>query len=205
METVTQDPHPIAGAAKPAEPPRLRKYLCKLLANPYNVYTGTLAGVTLARFELEIEFRERKDPKTGIVSRKPTGQKWYREAVFELTEETVERFQARLPFAVLRRHSGVVKLDANWDKNDKKFTRPAAEGDLPLADYIDFRPWAGPTSDELASLQVENERLKAQLEALKAQNEQDETDDRAKESETIAGTDREVGPRNRKRRGTGNS
>lgn len=190
-------------------PPAREKWLCKLKDNPHKVCNGIVAGVTLSRFKEVPEVEESKpDPKTGLTSKRHTGHRWREEPVCDLDAATVARFKARLPFAVLRPGAGIVKLDANWGPIDPvtrqpgaKFMAPMAEGDLPLADYVDFRPWHGPSSAEVADLRAENERLKRELAEYRAKQDADDAEEklRAARADAIgAPGDREVGPRRKK-------
>lgn len=199
-----------ATATLPTAPAR-RKYLCRIKENAAGVFGGTLGRVTFARFKERLEFEEGKtDPKTGLKTKRFTGRRWYEEPVYELDDASVNEARKRIPFAVLRAGAGIVKLDANWrpfdphsGKAGEKFTAPASEGDLPLADYVELRPWDGSTPDEVAALHAENEGLRKELEAIKAAHAADETSeaDRLAKMSQILGGDREVGPR-RKKEGT---
>ena len=189
--------------------PATTKWLCRLKDNPYKVCTGIVGGVTLSRFKEIPEVVEgRPDPKTGVATRRHTGNRWREEPVCLLDDATVERFKARLPFAVLRPGAGIVKLDANWRPIDPvtrqagaKYVAPPSEGDLPLADYVDFRPWGGPSDAEAAELRVENERLKRELAEFRAKQDADDAEEKLKAVRADAfgvPGDREVGPRRKK-------
>lgn len=163
------------------------RYLCKLKDNPHKVYAGTVAGVTFCRHLLDVE----RDDKG-----KPTGQRWYREPVFDLTPELVAAVQARLPQAVLRAGAGLVKLDGVRDKDGARLAGKPVEGDLPLADFLDFRPWDGPSPADVDALRKENEALKARLAALERQAQDDDAEEAAQASDAVL-AERPVGPRNR--------
>ena len=182
----------------------MTRYLCKLKPNPYKCTAGTLAGVSFLRHVEKPEFETIPDPKTGRETRKFTGQRWLEEPVFELSDAQVEEVKRRLPHAVIRPGAGVVKLDANWGHRDpqtgkagEKFTRGRSEGDLPLEEFIEFRPWEGPTSEEAADLKAENEKLRKEIEELRRRAEADEAEEAEAEAKAaaIGGPRRTVGPR----------
>lgn len=191
-----------------APAPTRRKYLCRLLENPVKTFSGTLGGVTVARFKERLEYEEGKvDQKTGQKVRKFTGRRWYEEPVFEIDDAAVAEFRRRLPHAVLRPGAGLVKLDANWGTYNKhtgeagkQFTTAPSEGDVPLAPYVEIRPWLGSTPEEETALRDENVRLQKEIAELKARLEADDAAFREREARasTIAGDAREVGPRHKK-------
>lgn len=188
-----------------AAPPR-RKWLTKLKENPAKVFTGTLAGVTFSRFRERLDFDEEVDPKTGQIIQKHTGRRWLEEPVDEYDDTTIEECKRRMKYAVLRPGAGIIKLDANWPPYDPakreqgdQYTAHPAEGDLPLEDYVDLRPWDGPTQDEAETLRLENERLQKELAEMKAKLEQEEAEETANEAAKASPAPRTVGPRNKKK------